>query len=311
MRQLALTGPPQGCEFGGRNGLDWYLQYGYCPCDKMNKGVAATFEYGWSDYSLSLLAKELGHDDDASLFAEHARFYRNTWNPATQYFQGRDSQGAFFKDFRPLMLTYTDFKGKYTGAYVEGSALQWRWGAFYDPEGLIALFKSPDYFVSELESFFAKCKPVVGRWNPGPYYWHGNEPDIHAAYLFNSAGRPDLTQKWARWILDHKYSDDATGLDGNDDGGTLSSWYVLSALGFYPVAGTTKYQLGSPLFTKAEVRIGDKTLTILAENNRPENVYVKKVFLNDQPLERTWFTHAEIAQGGTLRFEMSPTPPTK
>jgi putative alpha-1,2-mannosidase len=177
----------------------------------------------------------------------------------------------------------------------------------YDAEGLLSLFKSRDYFISELETYFAKARRGVGSI-PSSYYWHGNEPYINAAYLFNVAGRPDLTQKWVRWIMATKYSDDYVGLDGNDDGGTLSSWYVFSALGFYPIAGTTRYELGSPLFTKAEVKIGDKTLTVIAENNSPQNVYVQKAWLNDAPPEHTWFTHDQIAQGGTLRFQMGPQP---
>jgi predicted alpha-1,2-mannosidase len=305
MRQTGLTGKPSGSHFAGRDGLDAYLKYGYCPAD-IDKSVAKTFEYGCSDYAISLLAKELGHNEDAETFAEHAKFYRNLFNPATQFFETKDTQGNFPKERDPLKLTYLDFKGRYTKGYCEGSAWQWRWGAPYDADGLIALFSSREYFVKELDTFFAKSNPKVGQWSPGSYYWQGNEPDIHAVYLFNAVGRPDLTQKYVRRILDTKYTDDYFGLDGNDDGAALSSWYVLSALGFYPVAGTTKYQLGAPLFSTAELKIGDKTLTIVAENNSSKNMYVQKVWLNDKPLDRTWFTHDEISQGGTLRFEMAP-----
>ncbi len=309
MRQTALVGVPAGSRFAGREGLEWYLKYGYCPSDKMGESVAATLEYGWSDRALSLLAAELGHKEDAELFAQHTRFYRNVWNPATQHFEPKDTQGEFPKERNFLVLSYLDSKHRYTRGYVEGSGEQWRWAVPYDAEGLISLFSSREYFVSELETYFAKSKPRVGNWNPGPYYWHGNEPYIHAAYLFNAAGRPDLTQKWVRWALDKRYNDDYVGLDGNDDGGTLSSWYVLSALGFYPIAGTTRYELGSPLFAKAEVNMGEKVLTVVAENNSTDNIYVQKAWLNDAPLDRTWFTHDEIAQGGTLRFEMGAMPP--
>ena len=145
-----------------------------------------------------------------------------------------------------------------------------------------------------------------GRGRPGSYYWHGNQPDIHAAYLFNDAGRPDLTQKWARWILDHKYGDGYDGLDGNDDAGTLSAWYIFSALGLYPVAGSDKYELGAPLFEKAEVKLKGKPLVIVAENYAPNHPYVSQVRLNDMPLDRTWLRHAELAAGGVLKFLMSP-----
>jgi predicted alpha-1,2-mannosidase len=306
MRQLALEGRPEGCRFSGRGGLDSYLRLGYCASEKMSKAVARTLEYCWADHALSLLAAELGHEEDAAIFADHARNYRNQWNPETRYFHPRDSSGVFQAEFDPLQLSYTDFDGKYTDDYCEGSALQWRWMVPHDPEGLIALFGGREYFVSELERFFEGATPQKGAWHPGSYYWHGNEPDLHSAYLFNAAGRPDRTQKWVRWLLDTRYGDDYVGLDGNDDCGTLSAWYVLSALGFYPVAGTDRYELGAPLFEKAVVRMGDARLEIIAENYAPENSYVRQVSLNGKVLDRTWFRHQEIAEGGELRFEMTP-----
>ena len=112
-----------------------------------------------------------------------------------------------------------------------------------------------------------------------------------------------------RHILETKYNDDYVGLDGNDDGGTLSAWYVFSALGFYPIAGTTKYELGAPLFPKAVVDLGDsKTLTIIADDYSPENIYVDSVRLNGEPLPTTSFTHDQIANGGELRFAMARKP---
>ncbi len=309
MRQVALEGVPAGSRFAGRGDVALYAKLGYDPDDKTDKTVAKTLECCWEDYAISQLAGSLGYGEDADLFARHAQFYRNLWNPATRYFQSRDSNGVFFRDFKPLVLTYGDFGGKHTKAYVEGSAEQWRWVVPFDPDGLISLFGGPEPFVKDLTTFFGNSTKGVGVWNPGPYYWHGNEPDIFSAYLFNSAGRPDLTQKWVRWILDTKYADKYYGLDGNDDGGTLSAWYVLSALGFYPVAGTTKYQIGSPLFDKAVVQMGEgKVLTVVAENNSPANVYVRQVSLNGVPLSKSWFDHADIASGGELHFVMGNTP---
>ena len=194
---------------------------------------------------------------------------------------------------------------------MEGSALQWRWAVPYDPKGLISLFQSKEFFVEELGQFFSKSDPTMGAWNPGPYYWHGNQPDIAAAYLFNDANRPDLTQKWSRWILDNKYGDGPTGLDGNDDGGTLSAWYVFSALGLYPMAGSDKYQLGAPLFEKAEIKMNGKPLQILTENHAENHHYVDKVTLNGKLLDRRWIRHHEINNGGTLLFSMSAHPTMK
>ena len=308
MRSTALGPTPRGAEFSGRRGIEPYLKYHYCAADMMDEAVSKTLEYAWADYSIGQLAEALGKKEDAALFAEHAQYYHNTWNPKTQYFHPRNANGVFVENFKPLQLTYLDMKERYTDDYVEGSALQWRWAVPFDAQGLISLFASPEIFVSELNNFFAKSDPAMGAWNPGPYYWHGNEPDIHAAYLFNEAGRPDLTQKWVRWILDNKYDTSYKGLDGNDDGATLSAWYIFSSLGFYPMAGSDIYQLGAPLFREAEVKIGENILRIETENYAPENRYVQKIWLNDTVLHRNWIRHAEIANGGILRFEMRATP---
>lgn len=308
MRHTALAPTPPGAAFSGREGVEHYLRYGYCPSDMMEESVARTLEFSWSDSAIANLAKALGRDEDAKLFREHAQNYRNLWNTNTQHFQPRDAQGKFFEPFKPLLLTYLDRGGEYTKAYVEGSALQWRWGVPHDGAGLISLFHSREFFVTELNDFFGKSNPAMGRWNPGPYYWHGNQPDIHAAYLFSEAGRPDLTQKWVRWILENKYGDGYDGLDGNDDGGTLSAWYVFSALGLYPVAGSDKYQLGGPLFERAEVKLKRQPLVIIAENYATNHPYVRQVWLNDAPLDRSWIRHAEIEAGGVLRFAMSSEP---
>jgi predicted alpha-1,2-mannosidase len=300
---LAIDIPKEG--FKPRPGTPLYMKYGYCPADSMGEAVSKTIEYAWADDAIAKLATALGKKEDSTLFTKRAQYYRNVWNPETQYFQPRNPETGFQQEFKPLKLTYLDPEGKYTDDYVEGSAIQWRWSPFFDAPGLVSLFKDTAYFVHELNSFFEKSNSKRGTLSPGSYYWHGNEPDIHAAYLFNSAGRPDLTQKWVRWILNNKYGGGYEGMDGDDDAGTLSAWYVFSSLGFYPVAGSDVYQLGTPLFKKAEIKMGEKLLTIVAENYAPENIYVQRVRLNGELLNRWWFKHAEIAEGGTLVFEMA------
>ncbi|MDZ7608145.1 MAG: GH92 family glycosyl hydrolase [Cyclobacteriaceae bacterium] len=308
MKTIALASTPEGAAFSGRDGNDLCIKYGYCPADSMEEAVSRSLEFAWSDYAISKLATQLGRTEDAEYFYQKSMLYKNTWNPETQYFHPKNADGNFSKDFKPLLLTYLDGDETYTNDYVEGSALQWRWAPFFDAKGLTALFSSKEYFTDELSAFFEKTDPAVGKWNPGSYYWHGNEPDIHSAYLFNTVNRPDLTQKWVRWILDNKYTNRYDGLDGNDDGGTLSAWYVFSAMGIYPVAGTDVYQLGAPLFEKMVVQLQGSPLEILAENYAPDHIYAKRIRLNGRVLDRTWISHDEIINGGTLIFEMSPNP---
>jgi predicted alpha-1,2-mannosidase len=309
-RQTALVGVPEGSRFAGRQGLQEYLQYGYCPSDKVEESVACTIDYSWCDYSLAGWATALGKTEDAAIFARNAESYKKMWNPETLFFQGRDSQGNFEPNFKPLKLTYTDPDKKYTRAYVEGSAMQWRWGGPYDPAGLIGLWPSEELFVEELSKYIENSRTRVGWWNPGGNYWHGNEPFIHAAYLFNSTKRPDLAQRYVRRIINTKYKDTYYGLDGNDDGGTLSSWYVFSALGFYPVAGTTRYELVAPLFTKAEINLGNgKILTVNAKDASIPNYYVHEKRVNGEKIEGWTITHDQIKDGGTLDFDVSKDRP--
>lgn len=314
----ALRPTPAGAPFSGREGIDPYIRFGYCPSDLMKESVSRTLEYCYADFAIGKLAEALGHKQDAELFLKRAQSYKNLWNPQTQFFHPRDSQGEFLKDFRPLMLTYTDVTGKYTSAYVEGSAMQWRWAVPHDPDGLVELMGGRERLVEQLQEFFAKSTPEVGKI-PNAYYWQGNQPDLFAAFLFNSAGRPDLTQHWTRWILRHKYSDDEAGLDGNDDGGTLSAWYVLASLGIYPVAGTDRYELTRPLWQRAVIRLGDRPLVITQEtgsSSQPGSLQDSKAAggsapsvlpalhaeLNGQILQGTQISHRQLLSGGKLRF---------
>lgn len=308
MKMIALASTPPGSAYSGRRGNDDCVKYGFCPADSMEQAVSRTLEYAWSDYSIGLLAKALGHEEDALSFNSMSMNYKNVWNPETQYFHPRNADGTFVEEFDPLLLTYLSGDDSFTNDYVEGSALQWRWAPFFDAPGLINLFENKEYFISELNNFFAKGETKIGNWNPGSYYWHGNEPDIHSPYLFNFVDRPDLTQKWIRNILDTKYTNRYDGLDGNDDAATLSAWYIFSSLGFYPIAGTDIYQLGAPLFEKAEINLGEVTLSVVAENYAPDHIYVKHIFINDSLLDRSWIKHDEIINGGILKFEMSKEP---
>lgn len=308
MRKVALEPIPKDSSAAGREEINGYVTYGFCPTEFGDEAVSKTLEYSWADHSISLLANELQLPEDQKLFQEHSRFYKNVWNPDTQYFQPRHKDGRFVEKFKPLQLTYTDWDDEFTKDYTEGSALQWRWAVPFDMDGLVSLFKDKDYFVSELNNFFAKADPKMATWSPGSYYWHGNEPDIHAAYLFNAVDRPDLTQKWVRWILDNKYDDSYVGIDGNDDAGTLSAWYIFSSLGFYPIAGTDIYQLGAPLFKSATLKTGETQLVIKTENYAPDHIYVKKILLNNRALDRTWILHKEIAHGGEITFIMAKEP---
>ena len=286
-------------------------RYGYVPADLENISVSKTLELSWAAGSIALLADALGNTEDAALFTGKSMSYKNIFNPATKYFQGRNADGSWQQPFLPNILSYYDeiLPIKVSTAYCEGSPRQWRWTAPQDTAGLIALFGSREYFVRELNQFMADASKNLSAVVPGSGFWMGNEHDMHAPYLFDDAGRPDLTQKWARWALAERFSTAVNGLDGNDDGGTLSAWYVFSAMGLYPVAGTDRYWIGSPNVNKAVIDLGTgKTLTVKAENQSAENIYVQSVTLNGVRLTEPSIVHAQIAGGGTMTFVMGPAP---
>ncbi|MBZ0272089.1 GH92 family glycosyl hydrolase [bacterium] len=289
--------------YGGRSGLDEYMLLGWVPSDVTSGSVSKTQEYAYDDFCLAQMADHLGETADRDLFMDRAGNYANLWDPATKHFRGRDSIGDFTPEpFAEWWLWYEE--------YTEGNARHWRWYAPHDVPGLVDLFGGVDDFVSELDAFFTATLDEVWMILPDLHYYHGNEPDIHAAYLFSAAGRPDLAAKWARWIMTTHYDETPDGIYGNDDGGTLSAWYVFSALGLYPIAPCSPYYfIGSPIFPRADVRVGPgKTLSIVAENTSDTNIYVQSATLNDEPLTEPWIAHADVAAGGELRFVMGASP---
>lgn len=296
----------------GRDYINEYNEYGYIPQDTagVNKSVSRTLEYAWADAAIASLAKALGKDDDAEKYGAKSMNYKNVFNPETKYFQARNSDGSFVWNFSPYITTFYDavMIKKFADCYCEGSARQWRWSVFHDIDGMIELFGSEEYFVSELDDFMKDASLNRAAVDPGHGFWVGNQHDIHTPYLFSNAGRPDLTQKWVRWTLDNRFSTDIDGLDGNDDGGAISAWYVFSSIGFYPLAGSDKYWIGSPCVDNAEIKLSNgNTLSIVAENQGKDNVYVKSVTLNGEKLDGCYITHAQLTGGGKLVFEMSAT----
>ncbi len=297
----------------GRDYIDLYNEYGFVPDDlaPADESVARTIEYSWEDAAIAELALALGYSEDAEKYGEKAMYYKNTFNPETRYFQARNSDGEYVWNFSPYITSFYDavMIEKFADCYCEGSARQWRWNALQDIDGMIELFGGEEYFVSELEDFMEDASLTRAAIDPGHGFWVGNQHDIHTPYLFSNAGRADLTQKWVRWTLKNRFSDDINGLDGNDDGGTLSAWYVFSAMGFYPLAGTDKYWIGSPNIDSASIALGNgNTLDIEVFNQSEKNVYVYSVTLNGEELEGPYITHEQLMGGGELRFYMSYTP---
>jgi len=141
-------------------------------------------------------------------------------------------------------------------------------------------------------------------------YAQGNEPSFHIPYLYDFSGQPWKTQRRVRQIMDIWYGDGPLGIPGDDDGGETSSWYVFSAMGFYPVCpGSPVYEIGSPIFAKITLTMGNgDKFTIIADRVSTRNKYIQSASLNGKPLVKPWLRHADIVNGGTLTLEMADTP---
>ena len=132
-------------------------------------------------------------------------------------------------------------------------------------------------------------------------------------WQFVFAGRPDLTQRWSRWLLLNKYSSRPSGVPGNDDFGTMSAWFIFAALGIYPLPGSTRYVLGSPIFASVMLQLhGANTsaavLNVVAHNASRLNMYVANCTLNGMPVNAPFVQHEQLVAGGTLEFWMEDEP---
>ena len=290
------TGP---VDQSGRDCMETYLSLGYLPFDgDCGDATSKTLEFAHHDFGVAQLAGALGHTADAEELYEQALSYANVWNPETQFFQGKTEDGEWKDPFDP-----TDFAEDYT----EANAWHYRFHVPHDTAGLSALFGSDEAMVDAMVESFEGAAEHPDPSIPNFYYWHGNEPSIHTVWMFDELGRPDLAQKWSRWIMDTEYRTTPDGLAGNDDCGTLSAWYVFAALGIYPVMATDQYMIGSPIFESAVLHLPGGDLTITAENAGPDNVYVQSVTLDNVAMEEPWLRHEDIASGGTLEFVMGDT----
>ena len=290
-------------------GVKELQKYGYIPGDLMHESVASAMEYAISDWAISKLAEKLGKTDDVKYFAERAKAYTKYFDPKDRFMKGKMVDGSWRTPFDPYSAQHR------INDYCEGNAWQYLWLVPQDPEGLIDLLGGEKPFVSKLDSLFSisseleegassDISGLIGQ------YAHGNEPSHHITYLYAYAGEQYKTADKVRYIMNELYTDQTDGLCGNEDCGQMSAWYVMSSMGFYPVNPSNgAYVFGSPLFDEASIKLeGDKKFTIVANNNNDENIYIQSVQLNGVDYTKSFITHKDILNGGTLKFEMGNKP---
>jgi predicted alpha-1,2-mannosidase len=282
------------------------------------QAVSVTIENSYDDWAVAQLASALGKQQDEAYFRKLASNYQNVFNPAIGFMAPRSADGQWVDHFDPKLgggLGGRDY-------FTEVDAWIYTFGVQHDVAGLIKLFAGRDSFNTKLDQLFVEQYGTSKYQFLGQFpdatgliglYAQGNEPSFHIPYLYDFSGQPWKTQRRVRQIMDVWYGDGPLGIPGDEDGGAMSSWYVLSAIGFYPVCpGSPVYEIGSPLFTRTVIHMGNgEDFTILANHASAQNKYIQSATLNGKPLGKPWFRHSDIANGGTLVLEMDDHPNEK
>ena len=290
-------------------GVKELMKYGYIPSDLMVESIASSMEYAISDWAIAQLAKKLNKMDDYHYFMDRSKAYKSYFDSETGFMRGKFLDGSWRTPFDPVSAQHR------INDYCEGNAWQYLWLVPQDPEGLIDLLGGDKPFINKLDRLFSMSSELekgssmditglIGQ------YAHGNEPSHHTTYMYAYAGAQYKIPENVRYIINELYTDNPDGLAGNEDCGQMSSWYILSSLGFYPVNPSNGvYVFGSPVFDNAKIELGNnKSFTVKTVNNSQKNIYIQSVKLNGVDYKNAYITHKDIIKGGEIEFKMGPNP---
>lgn len=295
----------------GRDGVTDYLELGYVS-DAYKESVNKTLDYAYGDFCISKLAEAAGNEELALRMANRAQNYRNLFDTETGFIRAKNRAGEMRGDF-------TEFD--WGGDYTEGGPWQCSFGIYHDFMGYAKLLGGRKAFLDKVQLLFDT--PPYFR----PYGYNreihemtemtmldgfgqlalSNQPSFHVPYLFSCMGDRDRTAYWARKAAAELFRAEPEGFPGDEDNGSMSGWYIFTALGFYPVCpGADEYVIGSPCVKRAVIALDNgNTLNIETEN---EGVYAAEITLNGSKVETAFFKHADLKIGGTLKFTLSDTP---
>jgi predicted alpha-1,2-mannosidase len=320
---MEKAGYEHNSSYGG--GFDYYLENGFVPYPipegefgNHQDGAGLTLEYAYQDWTLAQLAKKLGHADDFQYFLKRSQNYQYVFDKQTGWMRPRNVAREWLNNFDPYL---------YENGFNESNAAQSTWFVPHDIAGLAKLMGGEEQAVEKLNEQFriAESKGFTAgdshdrelhpEFKNIPINY-GNQPSIHTAFIFHKLNRPDLTQFWARKILEAAFSglSTATGYNGDEDQGLMGSLAVLMKIGLFQLNGGTEenpvYQIGSPIFDRITIELNPdyypgKTFVITVKNNNRENIYVNKSWLNNQVLKKFSITHSQITNGGELLLEMA------
>ncbi len=330
LKKNAMSGTMLPWRAGPMCALDsFYIQNGWYPAlpegaeetepmvhgFEKRQAVAVTLEHSYNDWCLAQLAKALGKNEDYEYFSKRAQNYRNVYNPATGFMSPKMADGNWVEPFDPKLSGGIGCRMY----YAENNSYIWNFSVMHDIPSLIEMMGGNESFIDRLDNLFNEPTRIAKWQFMGQFpdasglngmFPAGNEPSFHVPYLYNYAGEPWKTQRRIREVMEMWFDDDPLGLSGDEDGGALCSWYVFSAMGFYPVTpGNGLYAIGSPFFKKVQIKLADgKTFTVRANKVSKRNKYIQSAKLNGKPFDRAWIKHSEIVKGGKLEFTMGDRP---
>jgi predicted alpha-1,2-mannosidase len=270
--------------YEARGGLTYFKSLGYIPADKTAESASRTLEDSYDDWCVAQVAKAIGKTSEFQFFLNRSLNYQHLFNKVTGFMQARNSDGSWAKPDE---------------GWTEGNTWVYTWAVMHDIPGLIQLMGGKDNYNARLDEHFS-----------GGHNVHSNEPSHHYGYLYDYSGQPWKTQAKVREIAVAEYANLPSGIDGDDDCGQMSAWYLFTALGFYPVnPASGDYMLGSPLFTKMTLKLANgNQFVVLAENNSAKNVYIQSATLNGKPLTIPVIRYDDIVAGASLKLVMGPAP---
>ena len=286
-------------------GLPAIMDHGFLEMDDEHESVSKTLEYAYDDWCIAQFAKKTGNQSDYNTYIKRAQSYKNIMDVQTGFMRPRKN-GNWLSPFDPREVNNN---------FTEANSWQY---SFYTPQdinGYLEMIGGRKKMEEKLDQLFAENSQTTGRDQSDitgliGQYAHGNEPSHHIAYLYNFTGAAYKTQAMVHRIMNEMYRDTPDGLEGNEDCGQMSAWYVLSALGFYPVTpGTTDYIIGTPLFSSATIHLeNEKSFTVKGNNISAENFYIQSAILNNKMHARSYISYFDINKGGVLNFNMGAKP---
>lgn len=317
----------------GNRQLQVYMDKGYVPYGPgtsisyfgtdLEGPASNTLEYAFDDWNVAQMAKALGKEADYTYFIGRAHNYKNIFDKNVGYVRPRLTDGTWYTAKSAFGDQKRSDSWKGTG-FIEGNAWQYTWFVPHDVNELVNMLGKEEFNTRLNKGFEMSARTnfnATGDLFADYPINHGNQPNMQAAYLFNYSGKPWLTQKWAREIMDHYYgSRPEDGWPGDEDQGQMGAWFVMSAMGLFEMdgGGSTKpiYEIGSPLFAKITIELDQKyypgkSFVIEAKNVSVENRYIQKAYLNGKKLNKPWFFHNELVKGGKLELIMGSKPNKK